>query len=39
MKERVSLLGGKMRIESRENRGTRVFVEVPHPGKESSDAL
>ncbi|MBW1818274.1 MAG: PAS domain-containing protein [Deltaproteobacteria bacterium] len=39
MQERVSLLGGKMRIDSRENQGTRVFVDVPHPDREALDGV
>ena len=29
MKERVLQLGGKMRIESREMQGTKIFIKVP----------
>ena len=29
MKERVNLLGGKMKIHSQPSRGTRIFIEVP----------
>ena len=34
MEERVSLLQGKMRIQSRPTRGTRIFVEVPYKEKQ-----
>jgi len=33
MKERVSLLNGKMKIQSRPNEGTKVFIEVPYKEK------
>jgi PAS domain S-box-containing protein len=33
MEERVSLLNGKMRIQSRQNEGTKVFIEVPYKEK------
>jgi PAS domain S-box-containing protein len=33
MKERVSLLNGKMKIHSRTNEGTKVFIEVPYKEK------
>ena len=36
MEERVSLLGGKMRISSRVSEGTKIFIEVP--GKSYIDA-
>lgn len=29
MKERVNLLGGEMRIQSRPAEGTRIFITVP----------
>jgi len=32
MKERVSLLNGKMRINSRPAKGTKIFIEVPYKG-------
>jgi len=32
MEERVTLLGGKMKIESRPMRGTKIFIEVPYRG-------
>ena len=35
MEERVALLGGKMRIESRPMQGTKIFIEVPIKGKRS----
>ena len=31
MEERVSLLGGTLRIESQENKGTRIALEIPTP--------
>jgi signal transduction histidine kinase len=34
MEERVSLLNGKMRIQSRPKEGTNVFIEVPYEEKE-----
>ncbi|NOX55881.1 MAG: sensor histidine kinase, partial [Planctomycetes bacterium] len=36
MQERVTLLGGSFRVESRPGNGTRVLVEVPVPRKEES---
>lgn len=33
MEERVSLLNGKMRIQSRPKEGTKVFIEVPYKEK------
>jgi signal transduction histidine kinase len=33
MEERVSLLNGKMRIQSRPKEGTKVFIEVPYEEK------
>jgi signal transduction histidine kinase len=33
MEERVSLLQGKMRIQSRPMQGTRIFIEVPYKEK------
>ena len=30
IQERVSLLKGKMRIQSRPNEGTKIYIEVPH---------
>ncbi|MBW2491424.1 MAG: PAS domain S-box protein [Deltaproteobacteria bacterium] len=33
MEERVSLLNGKMKIQSRPNEGTKVFIEVPYKEK------
>ena len=33
MEERVRLLEGEMRIQSRVMEGTRIFVEVPNKGK------
>jgi signal transduction histidine kinase len=35
MKERVGLIGGRCRIESRVGRGTKVIVKVPVTGEES----
>lgn len=35
MKERVALLGGKMRIESRAMQGTKILIEIPIKGKKS----
>ena len=35
MQERVDLLHGKWKIESRLNEGTKIFVEVPYKGKKS----
>jgi PAS domain S-box-containing protein len=35
MEERVALLGGKMRIESRPMQGTKILVEIPTERKES----
>ncbi len=35
MQERVNLLHGKWKIESCLKEGTKIFVEVPHKGKES----
>jgi signal transduction histidine kinase len=32
MKERVSLLGGRMRINSRPGKGTKIFIDVPYKG-------
>jgi len=32
MEERVALLGGKMRIESRPMQGTKILIEVPCKG-------
>ncbi|NVM21317.1 MAG: response regulator [Desulfobacterales bacterium] len=32
MEERVALLNGKMRVESRPKQGTKLFVEVPYKG-------
>ena len=32
MKERVSLLGGRMRINSRPDKGTKIFIDVPYKG-------
>lgn len=34
MRDRVALLGGRMEIDSRPGRGTRVSVELPVPGEE-----
>jgi signal transduction histidine kinase len=34
MEERVSLLNGKMRIQSRPKEGTKIFIEVPYKEKE-----
>jgi len=33
MDERVSLLEGKMRIQSRPTEGTKIFIEVPYKKK------
>jgi signal transduction histidine kinase len=33
MKERVGLLNGKMRIQSRPNSGTKILVEIPYKEK------
>jgi len=33
MEERVALLDGKMKMESRPNEGTKILVEVPYKGK------
>ena len=33
MVERVNLLEGRMRINSRPSEGTRIFIEVPLQGK------
>jgi len=35
MEERVSLLNGVMRIQSRPGKGTKVLIEVPHEEKKS----
>ncbi|MDL1959364.1 MAG: PAS domain S-box protein [Deltaproteobacteria bacterium] len=35
MEERVALLGGKMRIESRPMQGTKILIEVPSKGEKS----
>jgi signal transduction histidine kinase len=35
MEERVAILGGKMRIESRPMQGTKILIEVPIKGKRS----
>jgi signal transduction histidine kinase len=35
MEERVGLLQGKMRINSRLMEGTKIFVEVPYKGENS----
>jgi len=35
MEERVALLDGKMRIESRAMRGTKILIEIPIKGKKS----
>ncbi len=32
MKERVSLLGGRMRINSHPGKGTKIFIDVPYKG-------
>ncbi len=34
MNERITLLGGKLGIESQPNSGTRLIIEVPLPGKD-----
>lgn len=34
MNERITLLGGKLDIESQPNSGTRLIIEVPLPGKD-----
>jgi PAS domain S-box-containing protein len=36
MKERVCLLDGAMRIQSRAMEGTRIFIEVPNKGKKNA---
>jgi signal transduction histidine kinase len=35
MEERVGLLEGEMRIQSRAKEGTRIFIEVPNKGKKN----
>jgi signal transduction histidine kinase len=35
MEERVSLLEGKMKIQSRPGKGTKVLIEVPYEEKKS----
>ena len=33
MEQRVSLLNGKMRIQSRPKEGTKVYIEIPYKEK------
>jgi len=35
MEQRVSLLNGKMRIQSRPKEGTKVFIEIPYKEKKT----
>jgi two-component system sensor histidine kinase UhpB len=37
MEERVSLLGGKMDIQSKPGSGTYIYIEVPYPKENGSD--
>lgn len=35
MNERVGLLGGTMKIQSQPNKGTKIYIKIPIPGKKS----
>ena len=36
MRERITLLGGELRVQSRPGQGTRLSIEIPLPGRGGS---